>query len=370
MKDYTDHLVIGGGIYGSHVALALQEAFPQDRVVLVDAAEEGLMSGASAHNHGRLHYGYQYPLDLPTAKQAKDDVSRFTDEYGSTIQENGSAFYGIHSTSRVSPEMYEAFCTTVGLAYEPVARSDVYGKDIAASYQVFESSISLTGLSRLVHSRLEDSAIEMYPYTTAERIFSDSEGTGVTLGDTGSMYARNIFNCGYGRLNELHRNSNLPILPITNDKYALFGLNLPSEMKGLSATVLYGPYGSIVSNDKWGTHVLAHVEHSNIARTRDYVSETGVSMLELRRRAEAALSSTRDYLLPLSEASIADSMVWDRAVLGSSPEKGVRSAYMESGYGGLPGYNLILGGKLTGFYRAARFAVSAAIQDSGGLLSA
>lgn len=357
----VNHLVVGGGVYGSHIALALEAAFPQDRTLLLESSEE-LMSGASTHNHGRLHGGYQYPLDPHTAMQARDDVGKFVNDYGSTVQVARGAYNGIHQDSAVSPAEYERFCDSLGLTYRKTDASGIFGQEIAAAYEIDETSFSLSALQGLVINRVGNSGVEVHHNTRVESITRDGAYNRVGILGQEPILAQNVFNCTYGQINNVHRNSNLPILPITSDKYVLFGIDLPEELRDVSATVMYGPFGSIVANDNWGTHVLAHVIHSNIERSKNFTPDnTFVDVNDLSSRAYAALRDTRQYLLPLSEATRGSDMVWNRAVLGDVPEKGVRSAFMQTEYGGLQGYNVVLGGKMTGFYRAADFAIDAVL---------
>jgi hypothetical protein len=359
----VNHLVVGGGVYGSHIALALEEAFPHDRTLLLESSEE-LLSGASTHNHGRLHGGYQYPLDSHTAMQARDDVGKFVNDYGSTVQKARGAYNGIHRDSVVSPLEYEQFCDSLNLAYRKTDAAGLFGQEIAAAYEVDETSFSLSALQRLVIGRVNNSGVEVHHNTRVESITKDGMYNRVGIAGEEPLLARNVFNCTYGQINNVHLNSNLPILPITNDKYVLFGIDLPEELRDVSATVMYGPFGSIVANDNWGTHVLAHVIHSNIERTKNFASDNTLANADdLSSRAFAALRDTRQYLLPLSEATRQTDMVWNRAVLGDVPEKGVRSAFMQTEYGGLQGYNVVLGGKMTGFYRAVDFAIGAVMNN-------
>lgn len=358
MTERIDHLVIGGGAYGAHIAMALAEAEPSESVVLLESNDE-LFGGASTHNHSRLHRGYLYPRDLGTALHSKHDAVRFEEDYGQVIQETHGSYYGIHKDSIVTPTQYQAFCNRAGLPYDLVDRGELFGEDIAAVFEVPEATISLQGFKRMVLARLKVSNVMVRTNSQAESIAEKDDGVMVGIRENESVFARNVFNCTYSQTNEMHLASGLPVLPITNDRYVLFGLDLPQEMESVSATVMYGPYGSLVANDNWGTHVLAHVEHSNVARSADVISAKPDDLDEIRSRAALALEQSRRDILPLKDAVLTSNMMHNRAVLGSTPENGVRGVYTESQYGGIPGYNVVLGGKMTGFYNAVDFALEA-----------
>jgi glycine/D-amino acid oxidase-like deaminating enzyme len=364
MTEHVDNLVIGGGAYGAHIALALAEERPSETVALLESNDE-LFGGASTHNHSRLHRGYLYPRDIGTALQSKHDAVRFVADYGQTVQETRGSYYGIHKNSLVSSEQYRAFCDEAGLPYELVGRGDLFGEDIEAVFEVPEATISLQGFKRMVLNRLEASSVEVRPNTQAVSITEDDNRVIVGIRDNEPVSARNVFNCTYSQTNGMHLASGLPVLPMTNDKYVLFGIDLPKEMESVSATVMYGPYGSLVANDNWGTHVLAHVEHSNVARTANVESTEPDDQDDIRRRAAVALYESQKDLLPLKDAVLTSNMVRHRAVLGDTPENGVRGVYTEAEYGGIPGYNVVLGGKMTGFYNAVDFALEVVAARDG-----
>lgn len=70
--------ILGGGWYGCHLALALQE---DHRVTLYETSS-ALFSGASGNMPGRLHLGFHYPRSKLTRNACQDHYARFMRSYG------------------------------------------------------------------------------------------------------------------------------------------------------------------------------------------------------------------------------------------------------------------------------------------------
>lgn len=70
--------ILGGGWYGSHLALALRETHD---VTLYETAPT-LFSGASGNMPGRLHLGFHYPRSKLTRNACQDHYRRFMQRYG------------------------------------------------------------------------------------------------------------------------------------------------------------------------------------------------------------------------------------------------------------------------------------------------
>ena len=70
--------ILGGGWYGTHLALALRG---EHDVTLYEASDT-LFSGASGNMPGRLHLGFHYPRSKLTRNACQDHYRRFMDRYG------------------------------------------------------------------------------------------------------------------------------------------------------------------------------------------------------------------------------------------------------------------------------------------------
>lgn len=74
----VDFLVIGGGIIGINVALALRRRFPKAKIVLIEKEAE-CGRHASGRNSGVLHAGFYYTADSLKAKFTRSGNRLLTD---------------------------------------------------------------------------------------------------------------------------------------------------------------------------------------------------------------------------------------------------------------------------------------------------
>lgn len=360
MSERVDHLVIGGGAYGTHVATMLAEEFPQHKVVLMERENE-LSERASINNHGRLHWGYQYPLHVDTALQTKSNAQRFTDDFADAVDEDVVSLYGIHEKSKISADDYERFCRTTSLPYE---RTDglaegLFGTEVIASFLTAELTFSADALRKLMKRRAVAAGVDLRTGVGVDFVRAAGDTADVITDDESVIRADHIFNCTYSSINDLHARSGLPLIPSVHERYSLFKVTLPEAVRKMSATVIYGPFASIVSNNSAGSHILAHVTHSNCAQslTSGLIS-VPTSEEELTARYEQTVRDAVGYLPILQEGSRNGQIVEVKSVFGTTPSEGERRMQAFSDFGGVPNYNVIFGGKMNSFYDAAQFAIA------------
>ncbi|HUS26178.1 MAG TPA: FAD-dependent oxidoreductase [Nevskiaceae bacterium] len=357
LTEQYDHLVIGGGAYGAMVATSIAESYPHSSVLLAEK-EPDLFARATTNNHGRLHWGYQYPLHPQTAIQSRNNVTEFLSEYGDCVNQDVTSYYAIHKDSRVSVGQYEMFCKDANLPYERDDRPDIFGPDVLAAYRTDELTFSNSSLQRLFRNRLADGNVEVKTNCEIGSIHPTSNGILAVTGDEQVLSARNIFNCTYAGINEVHERSGIPLIPSTHEKYALFKIGLPEALRNITATVIYGAFASIVSNNEVGTHVLAHVKYSNCAKAIDLAPKDTISAKEIVRRYQDTLADSASFLPVLQDAEYRGEFVEVKSVFGVDPTEGERRVLTFPDYGGIPNYHVIFGGKMNSFYDASAFALS------------
>jgi len=181
----------------------------------------------------------------------------------------------------------------------------------------------------------------------------------VITGQDDELVAKNVFNCTYSGINDIHLGSDLPLIPSTHERYSLFQVTMPEELKGVSATVIYGPFASIVANESNGTHVMAHVKYSNCAKAINVSPQSITSDDEFSARYAASVADAQSFLPSLGEAMHNGNIVEVKSVFGLDPTDGERRALTFADHGGLEGYHVIFGGKMNSFYDAGEFALRA-----------
>ena len=360
MSERVDHLIIGGGAYGTHVATMLAEEFPQQTVVLMEREDE-LSRRASINNHGRLHWGYQYPLHVDTAVQTKSNAQRFTDDFADAVDDDVVSLYGIHEKSRISADNYERFCQATNLPY---TRTDgpaggLFGPEVVASFSTAELTFSAAALRGLMKQRAIAAGVDLRTGIGVDFVRATGDTVDAITDDERVIRADNIFNCTYSAINDLHARSDLPSIPSVHERYSLFKVTLPEAARKMSATVIYGPFASIVSNTSAGSHVLAHVTHSNCAQSLNSgLISAPTSEEELTDRYDQTVRDAIGYLPILQEGSRNGQIVEVKSVFGNTPSDGERRMQAFSDFGGVLNYNVIFGGKMNSFYDAAEYAIA------------
>lgn len=88
--------VIGGGIFGTVGALALESA--GHKVTLFEKEKE-ILSRATENSQNRLHLGLHYPRDLDTARQSVLGFKSFQDRFGDAVDLTFPNFYALAATN-------------------------------------------------------------------------------------------------------------------------------------------------------------------------------------------------------------------------------------------------------------------------------
>lgn len=100
--------MIGGGIHGISVALALAEA---DIDVTIVEKNKRILQGTSGATHNRAHMGYHYPRSIKTARECLQGIEYFKLRYPEALYHPKEAYYAIAKEgSKTSSEDYIKFC--------------------------------------------------------------------------------------------------------------------------------------------------------------------------------------------------------------------------------------------------------------------
>lgn len=89
--------IIGGGIFGCHVAYKLKNDCHD--VTIFDKGD--ILTKTSINNQHRLHMGFHYPRSIDTIEECKSNYDIFLKEYGDCVEFNNN-YYLIHKDSHIS----------------------------------------------------------------------------------------------------------------------------------------------------------------------------------------------------------------------------------------------------------------------------
>lgn len=109
-------VVIGGGIHGLSVALALAEK--SARVLLLEKNPK-LFMGTSGATHNRSHLGYHYPKSVEVALECQNGLALFKKKYPEVLVQPKEGYYVIAKEgSQTSVEEYIEFCRKINIPSE------------------------------------------------------------------------------------------------------------------------------------------------------------------------------------------------------------------------------------------------------------
>jgi glycine/D-amino acid oxidase-like deaminating enzyme len=271
--DYS-HLIVGGGMFGCHVALRLAELHADARIAIVER-EPDLLRRASYNNQARVHNGYHYPRSILTGLRSRVNAPRFLKEFQGTICTDFKQYYAIaRRHSNVTAAQFETFCRRIGAELRPAPKPvrQLLDDDlIEAVYAVTEPIFDADKLRALVWERLRRAGIAVMLDTEAVKVNvgGDTPGPALSLdlrmrqsGEGRSIGCARLFNCTYSKLNALLGNSGLRTIRLRHEAAEMALIALPPALSDLSITVMCGPFFSLMPFPAKGLATLSHVSYT------------------------------------------------------------------------------------------------------------
>jgi glycine/D-amino acid oxidase-like deaminating enzyme len=259
-----DAVVIGGGFYGSCLAVFLRKYFAK---VALFEREDTLLMHASRVNQARLHNGYHYPRSFLTAARSHANMDVFRRHFPDAVEAGFRHLYCIaRDDSKVGRRHFERLARTIGipLRQPPENLTRLFNERlIEAVYEVEEPAFNVDALRVTISRQLVESGVDVRIGTAVHRV--DPLATGeplLELEDGGTATAGWVFNCTYAALNQV-----VAADPVMHSRLALqmteMALVEPPEMlRDLGVTVMDGAFFSIMPFPSEKLHSLSHVRYT------------------------------------------------------------------------------------------------------------
>jgi glycine/D-amino acid oxidase-like deaminating enzyme len=275
-----DAVIIGGGFYGSVIAIYLARQRGLKNITLIEQESE-LLSRASRNNQARVHNGYHYPRSLITAYRSHVNLSKFIDEYSSAINHRTTMLYAIANNSKTNAKQFVNFCKTVGIKIrtaETSLRALFNQRLIENVFLVEEYIFDCVKLLSWIKNNFLENRISVNLKSCVTSISQDKSQSSVVNfiteeGVEKSINCRYIFNCTYSGIN---RFKGVLANTVTNVKHEIAELALihpPKVIEGMGITVMDGPFFSILPFPIKKLHSLSHVRYTPHMSWED---ETGI----------------------------------------------------------------------------------------------
>jgi hypothetical protein len=297
--------VIGGGIFGSSIALELSKDF---RVSLYERSGE-LLSGASTNNHLRHHGGYHYPRSKGTAIECLKSRESFEREYGACIIRPFNHYHAIaKEDSRTTPGSYLKFCEELGLPYEVV---DIDGRlmnkeKVSLIVKVAEYAYDPKKMLEIVKEKLKGSGVEvkLNSKIVGGEIKNDKKILKIEspLGNLEEEFDF-VVNATYHNFNSFNKWFELPRKDTLYELVEMLELELPLKEK-LGLSIFDGQFSTVMPRAEEGRFTLVHIKESVIS---DFVSDNldpEVMLSNIKSNQENILKAAVSDFPILKEAKI------------------------------------------------------------------
>ena len=122
--------IVGAGVFGLTAAVELARGGHDVRVF--DTRNQ-VLAGTTSASTNRLHLGFHYPRDRPTALQSIEGSKSFQDAFPKTVNKSFSNYYGVvREESKTASHSFQKFISDLALPASPIRiprRMKSYGLD-------------------------------------------------------------------------------------------------------------------------------------------------------------------------------------------------------------------------------------------------
>ncbi|MBU0538658.1 MAG: FAD-binding oxidoreductase [Gammaproteobacteria bacterium] len=353
-----DAIVIGGGFYGTSIALYLARQRGLKRVLLVEKESE-LLSRASYTNQARVHNGYHYPRSFTTAYRSRVNLPSFIRDYSFAVKQDFIKLYAIaRRNSKVTSKQFVRFCQQIGANIEvapPEINSLFEPSLIESVFCVEEYAFDTSKLALRASDDLIDAGVVVRLGATVTSLV---RGTGVLQlsidsqpGFCEHFSSKYVFNCTYSGLNQVPGSAQV-VTELKHEITEMALVNVPPELKGLGITVMDGPFFSVMPFPARELHTLSHVRYTPHLRWDDVRGIDPYGRLKnynCASRVDRMLRDVARYLPSISNSRYIDSLFEVKTILAKNEVDDGRPILFEK-HPDMVGYYSILGGKIDNIY--------------------
>lgn len=358
-KRKYDVVIIGGGFYGLSIAIYLSEILKIKNILVIEK-ENDYMQRASYNNQARIHNGYHYPRSLLTGIRSRINLPIFVKDYPEAVVNDFDKYYAVaKSFSKVSAKQFHQFSERIGSEIEPASEDikrlfnpylieDVFKvKEYAFDSRVLKEKL-LEKIGKLPIDLMIGSEVERVEKAKDDKII-------VSIKNTDPLMADRVINCTYSLINSVNKKSDLPIVPLKHELVEICLVKLPSEISGISVTVMDGPFFSFMPFPDRGLTTLSHVRYTPHSEWKDegIFQRDGHFYLknEVKRIShfEQMKSDVIRYMPIFEKVKYEDSLWEIKTILPKSEGDDSRPILFKDNFG-IKGYIVIMGGKIDNIY--------------------
>jgi hypothetical protein len=353
--------VIGGGFYGTTIALFLKQVKRIPRVTLYEQGSE-LLGRASYVNQARVHNGYHYPRSFTTAYRSHANFARFCKDWSCGVHSHFDKYYALaRRNSKVSSSQFIRFCEQIEAPIQTASREihQLFNPTLIEKvFKVEEHAFNADALRNWIDAELQNADIQVslnhrvsnaHPGEGGDIAFDLRDGEGRQTSGTSNL----LFNCTYSGLGQVQKEvSESDGIDLKHEIAELSLIEVPRELKGLGVTVMDGPFFSVMPFPARGVHSLSHVRYTPHCHWQDRHGLSPYDVLSNHpqdSRVDRMLRDASRYMPLLSGSRHVESLYEVKTVLCKNEvDDGRPILFKESQE--IRGMYSILGGKLDNIY--------------------
>lgn len=259
-----DAVVVGAGFFGIRVGLIL--AAHKIKTLIIEK-NSAAFTRSSLKNQARIHNGYHYPRNYPTASSSHRNYSKFIQEYQACIYDDFQNIYAIASNSYTNAYQFKSFCDRLGLPSREASRDirGLFNQDMIE--QVFVTDEKVFNTNKLREKLINDlnSASDYLTLATGAelcKIHEDNDTYLLEILDQPSIKTKQIFNVSYAGINHVLKSSNFELIDLKLEIAEICLVDVPNQLKHLGITVMDGPFFSLMPFPAGSCHSLSHVRYT------------------------------------------------------------------------------------------------------------
>ncbi len=353
-KNY-DVIVIGGGFYGSYLALSLSKKFSN---VLLIEKESDLLKRASFVNQARIHNGYHYPRSILTASRSFLNFPFFVNEFKDSIDDSFQKIYAVATNqSKINSNQFYKFCKRIGAPIEAASKNVKSLFDrilVEEAFAVTEVAFNADHLRDHLKKDLKAAHVTVLTSQEVKKIIQlKSRKLAVELADKSTIESNLVFNTTYAQINSLLTASGLEPLPFKYEIAELALIEVPDELKNLGITLVDGPFFSTMPFPSRDLHSLSHVRYTP-QKSWDWTQENknDFNQTKLSSNFIYMLNDAQRYLPILRKSKYKQSLFDVKTILVQNEIDDGRPILFRKDHG-LKNLFVVMGGKIDNIYDIA-----------------
>ena len=360
MQGTFDTIVIGGGFYGSAIAIYLAKQRGFKKILLIER-ESALLTRASSNNQARIHNGYHYPRSYPTAYRSQINLPKFVRDWPDAVKQDFTKLYAIaRRNSKVTAKQFVRFCKEIGAKIESADQSHrqlFETKLIEDVFLVEEYAFDFTKLASWAERELNECGVEILLDSCVTDILKGVNSTlRVSVQSTHDVEelitSRYVFNCTYSGLNQIGGDFSGTQTGLKQEITEMALMQAPPALQDLGITVMDGPFFSMMPFPARGLHTLSHVRYTPHLHWQDQHGIDPYQKLNDYNSATRFDRMVRDigrYLPAVLDAKYVESLFEVKTILVKNEGDDGRPILFEKSPE-LAGCYSVLGGKIDNIY--------------------